>query len=243
MKLRIDKMLSNSGIGSRKQIKTDARKGLIEVNGAVEKDSSKIIDTETDTVKYKGEVIKYTQYIYLMMNKPRGVVSATEDNYDKTVIDLLDDEEKFYEPFPVGRLDKDSEGLLLITNDGKLAHELLSPRKHVDKTYYVEVAEEITEDDVRAFEEGVILKEDNYKTLPAKLQIMESGYPSICLVTIREGKFHQLKRMFNAVNNEVTYLKRISMGALKLDEPLKTGQYRHLTEEEINLLRQENKLT
>ena len=243
MKLRIDKMLSNSGIGSRKQIKTDARKGFVEVNGAVEKDSSKIIDTETDTVKYKGEVIKYTQYIYLMMNKPRGVVSATEDNYDKTVIDLLDDEEKFYEPFPVGRLDKDSEGLLLITNDGKLAHELLSPRKHVDKTYYVEVAEEITEDDVRAFEEGVILKEDNYKTLPAKLQIMESGYPSICLVTIREGKFHQLKRMFNAVNNEVTYLKRISMGALKLDEPLKTGQYRHLTEEEINLLRQENKLT
>jgi 16S rRNA pseudouridine516 synthase len=243
MKLRIDKMLSNSGVGSRKQIKTDARKGFVEVNGTIEKDSSKIIDTETDTVKYKGEVIKYTQYIYLMMNKPRGVVSATEDNYDKTVIDLLDDEEKFYEPFPVGRLDKDSEGLLLITNDGKLAHELLSPRKHVDKTYYVEVAEEITEDDVRAFEEGVILKEDNYKTLPAKLQIMESGYPSICLVTIREGKFHQLKRMFNAVNNEVTYLKRISMGALKLDEPLKTGQYRHLTEEEINLLRQENKLT
>jgi len=239
----MDKMLSNSGIGSRKQIKTDARKGFVEVNGTIEKDSSKIIDTETDTVKYKGEVIKYTQYIYLMMNKPRGVVSATEDNYDKTVIDLLDDEEKFYEPFPVGRLDKDSEGLLLITNDGKLAHELLSPRKHVDKTYYVEVAEEITEDDVRAFEEGVILKEDNYKTLPAKLQIMESGYPSICLVTIREGKFHQLKRMFNAVNNEVTYLKRISMGALKLDEPLKTGQYRHLTEEEINLLRQENKLT
>jgi len=236
-------MLSNSGVGSRKQIKTDARKGFVEVNGTIEKDSSKIIDTETDTVKYKGEVIKYTQYIYLMMNKPRGVVSATEDNYDKTVIDLLDDEEKFYEPFPVGRLDKDSEGLLLITNDGKLAHELLSPRKHVDKTYYVEVAEEITEDDVRAFEEGVILKEDNYKTLPAKLQIMESGYPSICLVTIREGKFHQLKRMFNAVNNEVTYLKRISMGALKLDEPLKTGQYRHLTEEEINLLRQENKLT
>ncbi len=243
MKLRIDKMLSNSGVGSRKQIKTDARKGFVEVNGTIEKDSSKIIDTETDTVKYKGEVIKYTQYIYLMMNKPRGVVSATEDNYDKTVIDLLDDEEKFYEPFPVGRLDKDSEGLLLITNDGKLAHELLSPRKHVDKTYYVEVAEEITEDDVRAFEEGVILKEDNYKTLPAKLQIMESGYPSICLVTIREGKFHQLKRMFNAVNNEVTYLKRISMGALKLDEPLKTGQYRHLTEEEINLLRQENKLS
>ena len=236
MKLRIDKMLSNSGVGSRKRIKTDARQGAIEVNGTIEKDSSRIIDTETDTVKYKGETINYTRFIYLMMNKPRGVVSATEDNYDKTVIDLLKDEEKFYKPFPVGRLDKDTEGLLLITNDGKLAHELLSPKKHVDKTYYVEAAEEVTEDDVKAFEKGVILKEDNYKTLPAKLQIIESGYPSICLVTIREGKFHQVKRMFNALDNEVTYLKRISMGTLKLDESLKTGQYRHLTEEEIKEL-------
>ncbi|MDD4679215.1 MAG: pseudouridine synthase [Tissierellia bacterium] len=237
MKLRIDKMLSNTGVGSRKQIKTDARNGHIEVNGTIEKDSSRIIDTETDAVKYKGEIIKYTQYIYLMMNKPRGVVSATEDNYDKTIIDLLRDEEKSYKPFPVGRLDKDSEGLLLITNDGKLSHDLLSPKKHVDKTYYVEVDEEVTENDVTAFEKGVILKEDNYKTLPAKLQIIESGYPSICLVTIREGKFHQVKRMFNAINNEVIYLKRISMGTLKLDESLKTGQYRHLTEEEIKLLR------
>ena len=236
MKLRIDKMLSNSGVGSRKRIKTDARQGAIEVNGTIEKDSSRIIDTETDTVKYKGETINYTRFIYLMMNKPRGVVSATEDNYDKTVIDLLNDEDKFYKPFPVGRLDKDTEGLLLITNDGKLAHELLSPKKHVDKTYYVEAAEEVTDDDVRAFERGVILEEDNYKTLPAKLQIIESGYPSICLVTIREGKFHQVKRMFNAVNNEVTYLKRISMGTLKLDGSLKTGQYRHLTEEEIKEL-------
>ncbi|HQB63127.1 MAG TPA: pseudouridine synthase [Sedimentibacter sp.] len=236
MKLRIDKILSNTGVGSRKQIKTDARQGAIEVNGTIEKDSSRIIDTETDTVKYKGETINYTRFIYLMMNKPRGVVSATEDNYDKTVIDLLKDEEKFYKPFPVGRLDKDSEGLLIITNDGKLAHELLSPKKHVDKTYYVEAAEEVTEDDVKAFEKGVILKEDNYKTLPAKLQIIESGYPSICLVTIREGKFHQVKRMFNALDNEVTYLKRISMGTLKLDESLKTGQYRHLTEEEIKEL-------
>ncbi|MDD2495245.1 MAG: pseudouridine synthase [Tissierellia bacterium] len=236
MKLRIDKMLSNSGVGSRKQIKNDAKKGFIEVNGIIEKDSSKIIDTEADIVKYKGETIKYTQFIYLMMNKPRGVVSATEDNYDKTVIDLLKDEEKFYKPFPVGRLDKDTEGLLLITNDGKLAHNLLSPKKHVDKTYYVEVEEEVTEDNVIAFEKGVILKEDNYKTLPAKLQIIESGYPSICLVTIREGKFHQVKRMFNAVNNEVTYLKRISMGTLKLDESLKTGQYRHLTKEELKEL-------
>ncbi len=226
-------MLSNSGLGSRKQIKSDAKKGFIEVNGIVEKDSSKIIDTEKDLVKYKGEVIKYVQYIYLMMNKPQGVISATEDNYAKTVIDLLKDEDKFYKPFPVGRLDKDTEGLLLITNDGQLSHNLLSPKKQVDKTYYVEVAEEVTEEDVKSFEEGIVLKEDNYKTLPAKLQIIESGYPSICLVTIREGKFHQVKRMFKALNNEVIYLKRISMGPLKLDETLKPGQYRHLTEKEL----------
>lgn len=236
MKLRIDKMLSNTGLGSRKQIKQDARKGYIEVNGTIEKDSSRIIDTETDEIKYNGGIIKYIQFIYLMMNKPGGVISATEDNYDKTVIDLLSDEDRFFKPFPVGRLDKDSEGLLLITNDGQLAHDLLSPKKHVDKTYYVEVEEEVTDDDVKAFEKGVILKEDNYKTLPAKLQIIKSGYPSSCLVTIREGKFHQVKRMFNAVNNEVTYLKRISMGPLKLDESLRTGDYRHLTEDELRLL-------
>ena len=240
MKLRIDKMLSNSGMGSRKQIKQDAKKGFIEVNGITEKDSSKIIDTENDEIKYKGEIIKYTPFIYLMMNKPYGVVSATEDNYDKTVIDLLSDEDNFYKPFPVGRLDKDSEGLLLITNDGQLAHDLLSPKKHVDKTYYAEVEEEVTVDDIKAFEEGVVLKEDNYKTLPAKLQIIESGYPSICLVTIMEGKFHQVKRMFNAVNNEVTYLKRLSMGELKLDETLEAGQYRHLTEDELKVLREKS---
>lgn len=236
MKLRIDKMLSNVGLGTRKQIKQDAKNGLITINDITVKDSSKIIDTEKDVVKHKGETVKYVQYIYLMMNKPQGVVSATEDNYDKTVIDLLKDEDKFYEPFPVGRLDKDTEGLLLITNNGQLAHDLLSPKKHVDKTYYVEVAEEVIEDDVKAFEEGIILTEENYKTLPAKLNVIESGYPSKCYVTIKEGKFHQVKRMFLAINNEVTYLKRVSMGPLKLDETLKLGEYRHLTEEELNLL-------
>lgn len=237
MKLRIDKMLSNIGIGSRKDIKQDAKNGLIKVNGAVVKDSSKIIDTDKDLVLYNSETVKYVKYIYLMMNKPQGVVSATEDNYDKTVIDLLNDEDSFYEPFPVGRLDKDTEGLLLITNDGQLTHNLLSPKKHVDKTYYVEVAEEVTNEDVNTFEEGIILTEENYKTLPAKLEIIESGYPSKCYVTIKEGKFHQVKRMFIAVKNEVTYLKRISMGPIKLDEMLKLGEYRHLTEEELALLK------
>lgn len=236
MKLRIDKMLSNIGLGSRKQIKQDAKQGQIKINDVIEKDSSRIIETDKDVVKYKGETVKYVQYIYLMMNKPKGVVSATEDNYDKTVIDLLKDEDKFYDPFPVGRLDKDTEGLLLLTNNGQLAHELLSPKKHVDKTYYAEVEEEVTEDDVKAFADGVILTNENYKTLPAKLEIIEAGYPSTCYVTIKEGKFHQVKRMFNAVNNEVIYLKRLSMGPIKLDENLKLGEYRHLTEEELKFL-------
>lgn len=236
MKLRIDKMLSNIGLGSRKQIKQDAKKGSIKVNEIVEKDSSRIIDTDKDTVKYNGEVVKYIEYIYLMMNKPQGVVSATEDNYDKTVIDLLNNEDKFFQPFPVGRLDKDTEGLLLLTNNGDLAHNLLSPKKHVDKTYYVEAAEEVTQEDVEAFNKGIVLENENYKTLPAKLEIIESGYPSKCYVTIKEGKFHQVKRMFTSINNEVTYLKRISMGPLRLDETLKLGEYRHLTEEEVNLL-------
>jgi 16S rRNA pseudouridine516 synthase len=240
MKLRIDKMLSNIGVGSRKEIKQYAKNGLIKINDVVVKDSSKIIDTDKDVVKYNGETMKFVQYIYLMMNKPQGVVSATEDNHDKTVIDLLYDEDSFYEPFPVGRLDKDTEGLLLITNDGQLTHDLLSPKKHVDKTYYVEAAEEVTEDDVKTFEKGILLTEENYTTLPAKLEIIESGYPSKCYVTIREGKFHQVKRMLIAINNEVTYLKRVSMGPIKLDEKLALGEYRHLTEEEVEILKNHN---
>jgi len=236
MKLRIDKMLSNVGLGSRKQIKQVAKQGHIKINDVIEKDSSRLIDTDIDVVKYKGETVKYVQFIYLMMNKPAGVVSATEDNHDKTVIDLLSEEDKFYEPFPVGRLDKDTEGLLLITNDGQLTHNLLSPKKHVDKIYYAEVEEEVTEQDVKAFADGVLLTNENYKTLSAKLEIIEAGYPSRCYVTIKEGKFHQVKRMFNAVNNEVIYLKRLTMGPISLDEDLKLGEYRHLTEEELELL-------
>lgn len=237
MKIRIDKMLSNVGLGSRRQIKQYARSGLVTINDTVEKDSSRIIDTETDEVKYKDKVVTYVQYIYLMMNKPPGVVSATEDNYDRTVIELLNSEDKFFNPFPVGRLDKDTEGLLLITNDGKLSHNLLSPRKHVDKTYYAEVSEELTEEDIKIFDSGIVLKEDNYRTLPAKLEIIECGYPSKCFVTIKEGKFHQIKRMFHAVKNEVIYLKRISMGPIELDEKLKIGEYRRLTEKEIHMLK------
>lgn len=238
MKIRIDKMLSNIGLGSRKQIKTDAKSGCIKINDVIVKDSSKIIDTDKDEVKYKNEAVKYVQYIYLMMNKPAGIVSATEDNYDETVIDLLEDKDKFYKPFPVGRLDKDTEGLLLLTNNGILAHNLLSPKKHVDKVYYAEIYRQLTEDDIKAFRDGVIFLDDGYKTMPAKLEIIESGQLSKCYITIKEGKFHQVKRMFQAVDKEVIYLKRISMGAISLDETLELGAYRHLTREEIALLEQ-----
>lgn len=236
MKIRIDKMLSNIGIGSRSQIKKEAKSGYIKVNDVIEKDSSKIIDTDKDKVKYKNEDVKYVQYIYLMMNKPAGVVSATEDNYDETVVDLLEDKDKFYEPFPVGRLDKDTEGLLILTNNGLLAHNLLSPKKHVDKVYYAEIDGEVTEDDIIAFKEGVIFLDDGYKTMPAKLEIVESGQISKCYITIKEGKFHQVKRMFQSVDKEVIYLKRMSMGAISLDESLELGGYRHLTEEELAML-------
>ncbi len=242
MKIRIDKMLSNVGLGTRKQIKADAKAGYIKINDTIVKDSSKIIDTDKDEVKYKNEIIKYVQYIYLMMNKPAGVVSATEDNYDKTVVELLEDKDKFYEPFPVGRLDKDTEGLLLLTNNGILAHNLLSPKKHVDKLYYAEIEGEATSDDIKAFAEGVVLPGDGYKTMPAKLEIIEAGHLSKCLVTIKEGKFHQVKRMFQSVDKEVIYLKRLSMGKVKLDEALRPGEYRHLTEDEVAILQQSTDL-
>jgi len=237
MKIRIDKMLSNIGLGPRSQIKVDAKAGCIKINDIIEKSSSRIIDTDKDEVSYKNEVVKYVQFIYLMMNKPAGVVSATEDNYDETVIDLLDEKDKFYEPFPVGRLDKDSEGLLLLTNDGILNHDLLSPKKHVDKTYYVEVDGELTKEDIEKFEEGILLINENYTTLPADLKIIEAGQKSTCYVIIREGKFHQVKRMFLAVDKEVTYLKRVSMGPINLDEELELGEYRYLTDQELKELK------
>lgn len=239
MKVRIDKMLSNMGIGSRKQIKDYAKKGYVKINDEIVKNSSYIIDTEKDIVKFNEIVIEYVQYIYIMMNKPEGVVSATEDNFDQTVIDILNSEDKIFNPFPVGRLDKYTEGLLLITNDGKLTHNLLSPKKHVDKKYYVQLSNEIKKEDVEKFEKGIVI-DDGYKTMPAKLEIIKNDNDEKiyqCYVTIKEGKFHQVKRMFRAVNNNVTYLKRISMGDLVLDENLETGEYRYLNEEELKYLK------
>lgn len=233
--MRIDKMLANLGFGSRKEVKKLLKDGAVKVNDVVIKDAKQHVNPESDTVTLNGEVIEYKEFIYLMMNKPPGVISATEDQYDQTVIDLLQVEDMVYEPFPVGRLDKDTEGLLLITNDGQLAHRLLSPKKHVPKTYFAVIDQEVTEDDVLAFEKGVIL-DDGYETKPGILKILKSGIHSDIELTITEGKFHQVKRMFEAVGKRVVYLKRISMGPLQLDESLELGEYRELTDEEIELL-------
>ncbi|MCM3767141.1 pseudouridine synthase [Neobacillus niacini] len=234
--MRIDKLLANLGYGSRKEVKQLLKSGAVKVEDAVVKDAKQHVDPNTQTVTLNGEAIQYKEYIYLMMNKPPGVISATEDHHDETVIDLLELEDQVYEPFPVGRLDKDTEGLLLITNDGQLAHRLLSPKKHVPKTYFAVIDREVTEEDVEAFAKGVVL-DDGYHTKPGELKIIKSGIRSDIELTITEGKFHQVKRMFEAVGKRVVYLQRMSMGPLKLDETLELGEYRELTDEEVELLK------
>ncbi|ANU19053.1 16S rRNA pseudouridine(516) synthase [Planococcus plakortidis] len=235
--MRIDKLLSHTGFGSRKDVKILLKSKAVEVNGETVRDPKFHVDEKTDEVAVSGEPVVYRDFIYLMMNKPQGVISATEDRFDQTVIDLLTEDEQRFEPFPVGRLDKDTEGLLLITNDGKLAHELLSPKKHVDKTYYARIDRPVTEEDIQAFKQGVTL-DDGYETKPAQLCILNSAEESEIELTITEGKFHQVKRMFESVNKRVVFLKRLSMGTLELDETLELGEYRELTEDELTKLKQ-----
>jgi 16S rRNA pseudouridine516 synthase len=235
--MRIDKLLSNSGFGSRKEVKILLKGKAVEVNGETVRDPKFHVDEKTDEVSVAGEPVVYREFIYLMMNKPPGVISATEDHFDETVIDLLTEDEQRFEPFPVGRLDKDTEGFLLITNDGKLAHELLSPKKHVDKTYYAKIDSPVTDEDIEAFKQGVVL-DDGYETKPAQLHILRSGEESEIELTITEGKFHQVKRMFESVGKQVIYLKRLSMGPLELDKKLELGEYRELTEQELTQLKQ-----
>ena len=220
---RLDKVLSNLGYGTRKEIKQVVRKGLIEVNGEIVKDNGMQIDPEVDKVLVNGEEIFYRKYIYLMMNKPDGVVSATFDNRDETVIDLLEIEHQVFEPFPVGRLDKDTVGLLLLTNDGELNHRLISPKWKVDKVYYAKIDKKVTEADIKKFKNGITL-DDGYTCKEAKLEILESSDSgSEVMITIQEGKFHQVKRMFEAVDKSVVYLKRVEFGTLQLDEDLEEG--------------------
>ncbi|RFU69725.1 pseudouridine synthase [Bacillus sp. V59.32b] len=234
--MRIDKLLANTGYGSRKEVKKLLKSGAVLVNEKVLKDAKEHVDPEKDLVTVHGETVEYKEFIYLMMNKPQGILSATEDNYQETVIDILEPEDAVFEPFPVGRLDKDTEGLLLLTNDGQLAHQLLSPKKHVPKIYFAVIDGEVGAEDIQAFKNGVTL-DDGYQTKPGKLEILKSGIRSDIKLTITEGKFHQVKRMFEAVGKRVIYLQRLSMGSLQLDEELELGQYRELTDEEIEALK------
>lgn len=234
-KLRIDKILSNVGYGSRAEIKVYCKKGLVKVNDKVISNPGTQVDTDTDKIEFNNEVVRYREFVYIMMNKPDGYLSATFDKRDPIVLDLIESSYMAFEPFPVGRLDKDTEGLLVLTNDGKLAHRVLSPKKHVPKTYYAKIDGVVTEKDVKAFEEGVTL-DDGYETMPSQLNILESGEISEIELTIHEGKFHQVKRMFESVGKKVVYLKRLSMGKLKLDETLSLGEYRELTDEEVKLI-------
>lgn len=199
------------------------------------------VDPETDSIKVGGESIDYQEFVYFMLNKPQGVISATEDHVHETVLDLLEPQDSLQEPHPVGRLDIDTEGLLVLTNDGKLTHRLLSPKHHVNKKYFAEVEGVVTEDDIQTFKEGITLVDEHeeFVTMPAELVVLKtdkSAKTSKVEVIIQEGKFHQVKRMVRAVGKEVIYLKRLSMGDLELDPKLELGAYRPLSKEEIDLL-------
>ncbi|TAH74758.1 MAG: rRNA pseudouridine synthase [Anaerolineaceae bacterium] len=232
--LRLDKYLSDMNIGSRSEIKSWIRKGRVCKNSLPCYKPEEKVRINDDEITFDGQRIIYEEFIYFILNKPAGVVSATEDKRDKTVIDLIETVKR-KDLFPVGRLDKDTEGLLILTNDGDLAHRLLSPKKEVDKVYYAKINGRVTDGDVASFLSGISIGEDK-PCLPAKLNILKSDEISEVNVTIYEGKYHQVKRMFEAVGKEVIYLKRISMGGLSLDPLLKPGDYRRLTIDELKNL-------
>ena len=234
--MRLDKFLAEAGLGSRKEVKQLIKRGQITVNQQIEKSDKKQVDPEKDRIEYRGELLHYQEFYYYVLHKPAGVVSATEDQRDQTVMDLFSAKDYRSDLFPVGRLDKDTEGLLLITNDGKLAHELLSPKKHVEKEYFAEVSGVMTDEDQQKFTEGILL--DGELTLPAELSIDEvTGETSKVRIILHEGKFHQVKRMVKFCGKEVTYLKRIRMGGLTLPQDLAKGKYRLLTEDELRGLK------
>lgn len=240
--IRLDKYLADMQIGTRSEVKNIIKKGKVTIDGIVAKSPDIKLDTQKCNVVCDGISVNYCQMEYYMLNKPKGVLSATMDKKQPTVVDLIKDKSR-KDLFPVGRLDKDTEGLLLITNDGELAHNLLSPKKHVDKVYFAVVAGIIDKQTISQFEKGVVIN-DGFTALPAKLEVLSTNNheygitASEVLVTIQEGKFHQVKKMFLAVGSEVLYLKRLSMGSLKLDKSLKSGEYRQLTNEELEALKE-----
>ena len=236
--MRIDKFLSITGKATRTEAKKAIRAKAVTVNGKAVSSADIHIDPLNDEIVFLGETVVYRDHTYIMMNKPDGVVSATEDGRDKTVIDLLPSNIKSDKLFPCGRLDKNTLGLMLITDNGELAHELLSPRSHVSKTYRFKAVEPISKEDAERFEKGVTLA-DGYVTMPAKIELLGNGNEGI--ITLKEGKYHQIKRMLGALNNKIVYLERLTFGPLVLDENLSRGEWRFLTEEEIEQLKQHKK--
>ena len=233
--IRLDKYLADAGQGTRSEVKIKLKQSRVRVNDMVVKKPETKINPDVDKVSIDGKELVHEEFQYYMLNKPGGVVSATKDDKDKTVVELIA-EDKRRDLFPVGRLDKDTEGLLIITNDGVLANNLLAPGKHVDKTYYAVVKGCVDENTVECFKAGLDIGDDKL-TAPATLIIEESGQESKIRITITEGRYHQVKRMFEAVGMKVKYLKRLSMGSLELDPSLKVGEYRRLTVEELELLK------
>ena len=232
--MRLDKFLVACAVGSRTEVKNFLKAGRVIVNGKKEKSAKLQINEETDEICFDGQKLTYEEFVYYMMNKPQGVISATEDPKHKTVLDLLDDLARSKEVFPVGRLDIDTHGLLLLTNDGKLAHALLSPKRHVDKTYLAQIDGIMTQEDVETFAQGIPLK--GFTCQPAKLEILSvdtEKEESLVRVTIAEGKFHQVKRMVTYCDKKVLDLQRLTMGTLTLDEDLKRGEWRRLSKEEL----------
>jgi len=233
--VRLDKFISATTTLSRAEAKKIIKKGIL-INDILVKSPDYKIDEINDQVIVNGNRLFYQKYVYIMMNKPQNVISATEDAIDKTVVDLLEEKDRIYKVFPVGRLDKDTEGLMLLTNDGNLAHKLISPKKDVEKKYYVEVSGELKEEHLSLVKEGLVIDE-GYKCKSARLEALESSkVKSIANIYITEGKFHQVKRMMKALGTTVTYLKRLSIGTLELDKNLKLGEYRYLTDMEIKNL-------
>lgn len=233
MQERLDKIVSSMGQYSRREVKKLLQEGRILVDGRIARKAEEKCNPLQSTISVCGQVLEYRRNTYVMLYKPSGVLSATEDGRGRTVLDLLSPELRKIGVFPVGRLDKDTEGLLLLTDDGALAHRLLSPKNHVDKVYYAKVDGCLTEQDCAAFERGMVLG-DGLSCMPAKLEILCAGDVSECLVTLHEGKFHQVKRMLARCGKPVLYLKRLKMGALTLDETLGVGGYRPLTPEELS---------
>ena len=233
--MRLDRFLAECGIGTRTEVKKIIRSGAVAVGGKPVTKPDIHLNVDTDTVTLSGKEVVYRRFIYLMLNKPQGYISATRDGKTPTVMDLVPDEYLHFKPFPVGRLDIDTEGFLLLTNDGDLSHRLLAPKSHIPKTYVAQIEKPVTDEDIEKFARGVVL-DDGYKTMPATLKSLSSPELYFAEIVINEGKFHQVKRMFEAIGNKVLFLKRTKMNNLSLDEDLPLGSVRELTEDEMKLL-------